>query len=89
MLDIMCPRCHRLFSITKEQKEIISNREVQREDTGGDTAYLVGNYRGPSVLGAGVVRPSTLAGSHQSEAVFRLRLKCKHCGHEWTEIKEE
>ena len=76
-LEILCPQCHRPFTKELEQKEFVNH----------DFATVPGE---PSaLLGA------TKANAWQPYFVrkefsrYRYHYKCKHCGHEWTELKTE
>ena len=78
-LDIMCPKCHRLFSREVEEKEIVDERVYNTsqapEFAGG------GNLQDPNIT-SGMSVPKDLV-------TYKYHYKCKHCGHEWTDTKEE
>lgn len=83
-----CPQCHHLFGvITEENKKLIEDEKAEdikdslRERVEDDLELL--NPLSRSVPG------------HRGEEVsvdyltYEYRFKCTHCGHEWTELKEE
>jgi transposase-like protein len=81
--DIMCPHCHRLFTVEREEKEAIREEVVQNpDDELGE--LLVGSYKGGVIFG-----PSGSARSHGVIIIYKSRFKCKNCGHEWAEIQRE
>lgn len=84
--DLMCPHCHRLFSVKKEDKEVIIEK-LLRQDRDKEKELPVGTYRGPAVI---ATRPVEVGLQTSSDIiVYTLHLRCKNCGHEWTETKEE
>jgi len=70
--DIICPKCHRLFTKELEEKEFVNH----------DFAMVPGenvSMRGSSGWQPYLVR--------KEFSRYRYHYKCKHCGFEWTEIK--
>jgi hypothetical protein len=76
-LEIICPQCHRLFTKELEDKELVG-RDIVEEP-------------GEPVSLEGATRPGTWEPYFVRKEIsrYRYRYKCKHCGHEWTEIKIE
>jgi rubredoxin len=76
-LEVMCPECHRLFTKELEDKQFIGHEVVEVPE---EPASLKGSTRlstwEPIFVKKDISR-------------YRYRYKCKHCGHEWTEIKTE
>jgi hypothetical protein len=87
--NITCPHCHKLFSVEKKQREIISETLIPRGRNGQNKEPIVGNYTGAAVIGDTIVRPSMLPQLSENVVVYKVHLRCKHCGHQWTETKEE
>lgn len=85
----MCPKCDRLFSVKKKEKEFIMETFVRTEDVEKEplpSAYKTG--------AGGSIIPSVLTVRLQPRAagdvaVYKMHLECKHCGHQWTETVDE
>jgi len=75
--EIICPQCHRLFTKELEEKEFVGHDFVEEP---GEPIGL-----------KGATRPGTWEPYFVRKEISRYRYhyKCKHCGHEWTEIKIE
>jgi rubredoxin len=75
--EIICPQCHRLFTKELEDKEFVGHDFVEEP---GEPVGL-----------KGATRPGTWEPYFVRKEIsrYRYRYKCKHCGHEWTEIKIE
>jgi hypothetical protein len=75
--EIICPQCHRLFTKELEDKEFVGHDFVEGP---GEPVGL-----------SGATRPGTWEPYFVRKEIsrYRYRYKCKHCGHEWTEIKIE
>ena len=86
-LKIECPKCHSLFQVT-ETKELIQDDKVDViKVTPGERVKEVLEFLNP----VGMV---PMAGSegrevHADDLTYQYSFKCKHCGYEWTEIKEK
>ncbi len=78
-LDIMCPQCHRLFTRDIEEKEIVDEETIYRQE---DPPVIAG----PS---EDAVVPIPEPQIPEELVTYRYRYKCKHCGNEWTDIKKE
>jgi DNA-directed RNA polymerase subunit RPC12/RpoP len=76
-LDILCPQCHRLFTKEVEEKELVS-REIA--EVPGEPVSLKGETR-LSTWEPYFVRKEITR--------YRYHYKCRHCGHEWAELKTE
>ncbi len=87
--NVMCPKCHRLFSVKKKEKEFVMETFVRTEEV--EKEPLPGAYR----TGAGgSIIPSVLIVKDQHRvtgeiSVYKLHLECKHCGHQWTEAVDQ
>ena len=76
-LDIVCPKCHRIFSREVEEKEVLEENFVRAPErpSMSEDESIPASFSRPSV-GERVV-------------TYRYHYRCKHCGHEWTDVKEE
>ena len=77
-----CPSCGRRFEVRLVSKEEMSSEEIDEKMphpalTGLPIGYAVSV---PVVSTDGV---PTIVGVEE----FRYRYKCKHCGHEWVELR--
>ena len=75
--EITCPQCHRLFTKELEEKEFV-NHEFSVVQ--GEPAALEGATK------ANAWQPYFV---RKEFSRYRYHYKCKHCGHEWTELKTE
>ncbi len=88
MWKVECPKCHHLFSVvTEENKKLIDDekatdmKESARQKMEDRLATLVPfSRRVPGSFGKEV---------NVKDLTYEYKFKCKHCGNEWTEIKEE
>jgi len=72
--SITCPKCHRLFTKELEEKEFVNHEFVM---VPGEPSYGGGGNRDgwkPYFVRKELSR-------------YRYKYKCKHCGHEWAEIR--
>lgn len=87
-MKVECPNCHRLFRIVLENKELIDDEKAQDiKTTAAERAEEVLEFLNP-------VSVVPMPGSKGKEVnvddlTYEYRFKCKHCGYEWTEIKEK
>jgi len=87
-LKIECPKCHSLFRVVTESKELIQDDKVDEiKVTAGERVKEVLEFLNP----LGVVPMAGSAGRevHADDLTYQYRFKCKHCGYEWTELKEK
>jgi hypothetical protein len=74
--------------VVTESKELIEDEKVEDiKDTPGERVKEFLEFLNP----VGMV---SMAGSqgrevHADDLTYQYRFKCKHCGYEWTEIKEK
>lgn len=88
MWKIECPNCHHLFRVvTEENKDLIQDepgediKENLREKVEGALDNLVPlSRRVPGSFGKDV---------NVDYLTYEYKFKCKHCGYEWTELKEK
>ncbi|MGA2199495.1 MAG: hypothetical protein ABSG45_06115 [Nitrososphaerales archaeon] len=89
MWKIECPNCHRLFGVvTEENKELIEDGRAQ--DIKTTPVEKVEEF-------LGFLNPVSMvpvSGSKGNEVnvddlTYEYRFKCKHCGYEWSELKEK
>ena len=88
MWKVECPQCHHLFSvITEENKKLIEDEKGEdfKENTGEKVEAALENLipfsqRVPGSLGRDV---------KVDYLTYEYKFKCKHCGYEWTELKEK
>jgi DNA-directed RNA polymerase subunit RPC12/RpoP len=76
-----CPNCGRRFEIKLVSKSLIGSEEINEdrplradEFSAGSDAYLDLSDTQPSIV---------------EIEKFQYAYRCKHCGHQWTEIKEK
>jgi rubredoxin len=89
MWKIECPNCHHLFSVVTEENKVLIDDE-KAEDIKNTPAERVEEfleYLNP----VGVVPMSGSKGNEVKvdDLTYEYRFKCKHCGYEWTELKEK
>jgi peptide subunit release factor 1 (eRF1) len=76
-IEILCPQCHRLFTREVEEKELVNHDFAMVQE---EPAALMEAARGtawePLLVRKEIAR-------------YRYIYRCKHCGHEWTEVKTE
>ena len=87
-----CPSCGRRFEIRLEKKEAAGSQELNENLKSPVnpliTRAIAGNPLSPVFPRA---RPTTVSEDAPSVVDiedFRYTYKCKHCGHEWSEIHE-
>ncbi|HXQ93227.1 MAG TPA: hypothetical protein VN739_09510 [Nitrososphaerales archaeon] len=76
-----CPNCGKRFEIRLVSKELIETESIKEERpiTGG----YFGGYPG-SYVQVGETEPV-----YVDVEKFKYSYKCKHCGHQWVEIREK
>jgi Zn finger protein HypA/HybF involved in hydrogenase expression len=88
MWKIECPQCHHLFSVvTEENMELI-------EDEKGEDIKENPREKVEDALETLVPFSRRVPGSFGTEVnvdylTYEYKFKCKHCGNEWTELKEK
>jgi hypothetical protein len=75
--EIICPQCHRLFTKELEDKEFIGSEIVE---VPGEPASLKGETR---------LSTSEPYFVKKEVSRYKYHYKCKHCGHEWTEMRTQ
>jgi hypothetical protein len=80
-----CPSCGRRFEIRLVGKKLVDSKSIQEK---GYRPLPVG--RGP---GFGALVPIVTVVQEGAPSIvdvedFQYRYKCKHCGHEWSEVHE-
>jgi DNA-directed RNA polymerase subunit RPC12/RpoP len=80
-----CPSCGRRFEIRLVGKKLVDSKLI--EEKGGKTLVPIG---GPGLGGRVPVVTMVQEGTPSIVEVedFQYRYKCKHCGHEWSEVHE-
>ncbi|MFI5419616.1 MAG: hypothetical protein ACHQ1H_01470 [Nitrososphaerales archaeon] len=76
-----CPYCGKRFEIRLVGKKLVDTKSI-REQRPVNSDYF-GGYSG-SVLEVGNMEPAIV-----EVETFQYAYKCKHCGHQWVEIKQE
>jgi DNA-directed RNA polymerase subunit RPC12/RpoP len=79
-----CPSCGRRFEIKIVGKKLVDSKAI--EEKGGNRPVVVGGLgfgRAPIVTMVQEGMPSIVEVDD-----FQYRYKCKHCGHEWSEVHE-
>jgi hypothetical protein len=88
MWKIECPNCHHLFRVvTEENKDLI--QDEPGEDVKEDFKEKV-----EDALDTLVPFSTRVPGSFGRDVdvdylTYEYKFKCKHCGYEWTELKEK
>jgi len=76
-----CPNCGRRFEIRLVGKKLIESESIK--ETRPVNSDYFGGYAG-SILEVDETEPTII-----EVEKFQYAYKCKHCGHQWAEIKEE
>jgi len=76
-----CPNCGRRFEIRLVGKKLVESESI-KESRPMASDYF-GGYSG-SMLDVGETEPTIV-----EVEKFQYTYRCKHCGHQWIEIKEE
>ena len=80
-MSITCPKCHRPFTKELEGEKLLAENEGEEKRIDA----MVGNR---PMLGMSRITGATETTSvHTIDLTYEDRFKCKHCGHEWTELK--
>lgn len=87
-LKVECPNCHSLFRVATESKTVIEDEKAQ--DIVDDRREKVEEF----LEFLNPVSTVPMPGSKGQEMnvddlTYEYRFRCKHCGYEWTEIKEK
>jgi DNA-directed RNA polymerase subunit RPC12/RpoP len=76
-----CPNCGKRFEIRLTGKKLVDSEDIPESKpvlgdyfSGGPDSYLELNETEPTYVGV---------------EKFQYAYKCKHCGHQWVEIKEK
>ena len=80
-----CPYCGRRFEIRLEKKSLLSEERVTTAPTRTDDEArmsLISGTPPPVILEE--ERPATVDVDR-----FQYTYRCKHCGHEWAEVRRE
>ncbi len=76
-----CPNCGKRFEIRLVGKKLLDSKSI-REERPVNRDYF-GGYAG-SILEVGQTEPTIV-----EVEKFQYAYRCKHCGHQWVEIKQE
>jgi len=76
-----CPNCGRRFEVRLLGKKLVSAESI-RESMPVDQGFSAGY--GGSFLEVSETEPAIVAVEK-----FQYAYKCKHCGHQWVEIKDK
>jgi DNA-directed RNA polymerase subunit RPC12/RpoP len=76
-----CPNCGRRFEIRLVGKKMVESESIK--ETRPVNSDYFGGYGG-SILEVGETEPTIV-----DVEKFQYAYRCKHCGHQWAEIKEE
>jgi len=89
MWKIECPNCHHLFSVVTEEKgQLIDDEKSEAvEATVPEKMEEALDFINP----VGQVPMSGSKGKVEEvdDLTYEYKFKCKHCGYEWTEMKEK
>ena len=88
MWKVRCPKCHHLFSVVlEENKKLVQDEKVEdfketRRKKAEDSleGLIPMSRRVPGSLGRDV---------SADLLTYEYKFKCKNCGKEWTELREE
>jgi predicted RNA-binding Zn-ribbon protein involved in translation (DUF1610 family) len=76
-----CPNCGKRFEIRLVSKKLVDSETIKEERP------IASDYFSPSnasYLEVGETEPTIIEVEQ-----FQYAYKCKHCGHQWVEIKQE
>jgi len=76
-----CPNCGRRFEVRLVGKKMVDSESI-KENLPVNADYF-GGYGG-SFLEVGETEPAII-----DVEKFQYAYKCKHCGHQWVEIKDK
>jgi len=80
-----CPACGRRFEVRLVSKAVVNDEgELEKADELPQTRQLYGARGSPIILSADSA--NDLPELRDREEIM-YDLKCKHCGHEWTEAR--
>jgi rubredoxin len=79
-LDVVCPKCHRIFSREVEEKKIVDEEVIEAPES---PPFVMG---GPLMNAPEIAPKPTVP---KDVATYEYRYRCKHCGYEWSDLKEE
>lgn len=87
-MKIECPNCHSLFRVKTESKQLIQDEQVEdfKEDKAEDAKDIL-EFLNP--VGIVPVRGAFGRDVAAEDLTYEYKFKCKHCGYEWTELKEK
>jgi uncharacterized Zn finger protein (UPF0148 family) len=87
-MKIECPNCHTLFRVVTVEKELVQDEKAEDiKDTRGEKAEEALEFLNPFTV-------APVAGSKGRDVgvddlTYEYHYRCKHCGYEWTELKEK
>jgi uncharacterized Zn finger protein (UPF0148 family) len=88
MWKVECPNCHHLFSVvTEENKNLIDDEKA--EDLKENAAERVKDVLEDLVPLTMKVPGSVGTMKNVDDLTYEYKFRCKHCGYEWTELKEK
>jgi predicted RNA-binding Zn-ribbon protein involved in translation (DUF1610 family) len=81
-----CPACGKHFEVRLVSKKLTSEKEVQEttKEVTPRPAGMFGLYSTPGYVTVEENIPITV-----DVKEFQYTYRCKHCGHQWTEIKDK
>ena len=87
-----CPSCGRRFEIRLEKKEAAGSQELSETLKEPVNPFMVRAAAG-NPLNPVFTKATPITVSEDKPAIvdirdFRYTYKCKHCGHEWSEVHE-
>lgn len=85
-----CPNCGRRFEIRLEGKKLIKEEQVKTVLTPSEQAARTEFMAGPaSINSAAPLTVQTGTPIYVDVESFSYTYRCKHCGHEWSEVRQE
>ncbi len=89
MWKVECPNCHHLFSVVTEEKD-----QLIDDEKSDDVKVTVPERIDEALEFINPLADVPMSGSKGKvekvdDLTYEYRFKCKHCGFEWTEMKEK
>ena len=88
-----CPSCGRRFEIRLESKKLVKEERVTTMLNQSESSVRSSFISGPATATGAGSAPPLLVGGETPITVdvdsFQYTYKCKHCGHEWSEVRQE
>jgi predicted RNA-binding Zn-ribbon protein involved in translation (DUF1610 family) len=84
-----CPSCGRRFEIRLESKKLLNEDRVTTMVSPTEANVRTGLIAGPATGTSAPLMVGTDVPITIDIESFQYTYKCKHCGHEWSEVRQE